>query len=120
MSNPNPPTIEETHAAGSNINPVSNRFTERLSHVLGDLGRNGIFIALIAVAEAGLGLLTRWLSASIGEGLHLRTRPPRLRRIDMPQSDEGFQRRGKSGVGRVVSPESHQDKRRHAFAAEPY
>ncbi|MDQ3503374.1 MAG: ABC transporter ATP-binding protein/permease [Actinomycetota bacterium] len=32
-------------------------------------------IALIAVVEAGLGLLTRWLSASIGEGLilHLRT-----------------------------------------------
>jgi ABC-type multidrug transport system fused ATPase/permease subunit len=28
-------------------------------------------IALIAVAEAGLGLLTRWLSASIGEGLIL-------------------------------------------------
>jgi putative multiple sugar transport system permease protein len=49
MSNPNPPTIEETHAAGGNINPVDNKFTERLSHVLADLGKNGIFIALIAV-----------------------------------------------------------------------
>jgi ABC-type bacteriocin/lantibiotic exporter with double-glycine peptidase domain len=28
-------------------------------------------IAVIAVAEAGLGLLTRWLSATIGEGLIL-------------------------------------------------
>lgn len=49
MSNPNPPTIEETHAAGSNINPVQNKFTDRLTHVLSDLGRNGIFIALLAV-----------------------------------------------------------------------
>jgi ATP-binding cassette, subfamily B, bacterial len=30
-----------------------------------------LLIAVIAVAEAGLGLLTRWLSASIGEGLIL-------------------------------------------------
>ncbi|WP_433249430.1 ABC transporter ATP-binding protein [Streptosporangium sp. CA-135522] len=30
-----------------------------------------VLIAVIAVAEAGLGLLTRWLSASIGEGLIL-------------------------------------------------
>lgn len=49
MSNPNPPTLEETHAAGSNINPVQNKFTDRLTHVLSDLGRNGIFIALLAV-----------------------------------------------------------------------
>ncbi|MFI7099322.1 ABC transporter ATP-binding protein [Streptomyces sp. NPDC050161] len=34
------------------------------------LGLSGL-IALIAVAEAGLGLLTRWLSANIGEGLIL-------------------------------------------------
>ena len=33
--------------------------------------RLAVLIALIAVAEAGLGLLTRWLSASIGEGLIL-------------------------------------------------
>ena len=33
--------------------------------------RIAILIALIAVAEAGVGLLTRWLSASIGEGLIL-------------------------------------------------
>ncbi|RAY11404.1 ABC transporter ATP-binding protein [Actinomadura craniellae] len=34
-----------------------------------------VLIAVIAVAEAGLGLVSRWLSASIGEGLilHLRT-----------------------------------------------
>jgi putative multiple sugar transport system permease protein len=49
MSNPNPPTTEETHAVGGNINPVENKFTDRLSHVLADLGKNGIFIALIAV-----------------------------------------------------------------------
>ena len=49
MSNPNPPVTEETHAAGGNINPVDNKFTERLSHVLADLGKNGIFIALVAV-----------------------------------------------------------------------
>ena len=30
-----------------------------------------VLIAVIAVAEAGLGLLTRWLSARIGEGLIL-------------------------------------------------
>src|SRR4051812_17200617 len=34
------------------------------------IGLSGL-IAVIAVAEAGLGLLTRWLSASIGEGLIL-------------------------------------------------
>ncbi|WP_448003017.1 multiple monosaccharide ABC transporter permease [Agromyces bauzanensis] len=49
MSNPNPPLTEETHAVGGNINPVQNKFTDRLSHVLADLGKNGIFIALIAV-----------------------------------------------------------------------
>ena len=49
MSNPNPTTSEETHAAGGNVNPVENKFTDRLSHVLSDLGKNGIFIALIAV-----------------------------------------------------------------------
>jgi ATP-binding cassette subfamily B protein len=37
--------------------------------------RLAVLIAVIAVVEAALGLLTRWLSASIGEGLilHLRT-----------------------------------------------
>lgn len=49
MSNPNPPTTEETHAVGGNVNPVENKFTDRLSHVLADLGKNGIFIALVAV-----------------------------------------------------------------------
>jgi ABC-type multidrug transport system fused ATPase/permease subunit len=33
--------------------------------------RIAVLIAVIAVAEAGLGLVTRWLSASIGEGLIL-------------------------------------------------
>jgi len=42
--NPNSST-----AVGSNINPTDNKFTEWLSHVLADLGKNGIFIALIAV-----------------------------------------------------------------------
>ncbi|MFD1495332.1 ABC transporter ATP-binding protein [Streptosporangium lutulentum] len=42
---------------------------------LGVVVRLAVLIALIALAEAALGLLTRWLSASIGEGLilHLRT-----------------------------------------------
>ncbi len=33
--------------------------------------RLAVLIAVIAIAEAGLGLFTRWLSASIGEGLIL-------------------------------------------------
>jgi putative multiple sugar transport system permease protein len=52
MSNPTPtqaPPTGESQAVGGNINPVENKFTERLSHVLADLGKNGIFIALIAV-----------------------------------------------------------------------
>lgn len=36
-------------AVGANINPTENKFTDWLSHVLADLGKNGIFIALIAV-----------------------------------------------------------------------
>jgi putative multiple sugar transport system permease protein len=48
MSNPNPPT-QESQAVGATINPIENKFTDRLSHVLADLGKNGIFIALIAV-----------------------------------------------------------------------
>lgn len=54
MTNPTPtqtptgPTGEST-AVGANVNPVENTFTRWLSHVLGDLGKNGIFIALIAV-----------------------------------------------------------------------
>lgn len=37
----------------------------------GTVARIALLIALIAVAEAGLGLLTRWLSATLGEGLIL-------------------------------------------------
>ncbi len=37
----------------------------------GTVTRLALLIALIAVAEAGLGLLTRWLSANLGEGLIL-------------------------------------------------
>ena len=37
----------------------------------GTVARLALLIALIAVAEAGLGLLTRWLSATLGEGLIL-------------------------------------------------
>src|SRR3954463_8474495 len=39
----------DSNAAGAQVNPVENKFTDRLSHILGDLGKNGIFIALIAV-----------------------------------------------------------------------
>jgi putative multiple sugar transport system permease protein len=49
MSNPNPTPTQESQAVGANINPVENKFTDRLTHVLADLGKNGIFIALIAV-----------------------------------------------------------------------
>lgn len=49
MSNPNPTPTQESQAVGANINPVQNKFTDRLTHVLSDLGRNGIFIALVAV-----------------------------------------------------------------------
>ena len=49
MSNPNPTQTQESQAVGANINPVENKFTDRLSHMLADLGKNGIFIALIAV-----------------------------------------------------------------------
>ncbi len=37
----------------------------------GAVTRLALLIALIAVVEAGLGLLTRWLSATLGEGLIL-------------------------------------------------
>ncbi|MFE9851616.1 ABC transporter ATP-binding protein [Streptomyces sp. NPDC005576] len=37
----------------------------------GTVVRLAVLIALIAVAEAGIGLLTRWLSANLGEGLIL-------------------------------------------------
>lgn len=36
-------------AAGGRVNPVDNKLTRSLSHVLSDLGKNGIFIALILV-----------------------------------------------------------------------
>lgn len=49
MSNPNQTPTQESQAVGANINPTENKFTDRLSHVLADLGKNGIFIALIAV-----------------------------------------------------------------------
>lgn len=47
MSNPTSPT--ESQAVGGNINPTENKFTSWLSHLISDLGKNGIFIALIAV-----------------------------------------------------------------------
>ena len=40
---------EPSTAAGAQVKPTENAFTKRLSHVLGDLGKNGIFIALIVV-----------------------------------------------------------------------
>ena len=36
-------------AVGATVQPSENKFTDWLSHVLADLGKNGIFIALIAV-----------------------------------------------------------------------
>ncbi len=39
----------ESVAVGSRVNPPENRFTDWFSHVLADLGKNGIFIALILV-----------------------------------------------------------------------
>ncbi|MFG2226644.1 ABC transporter ATP-binding protein [Streptomyces sp. NPDC048644] len=52
---------------------LAGRVVDAIVH--GDAARTVLvlsgLIALIAVAEAGLGLLTRWLSASIGEGLIL-------------------------------------------------
>ncbi|HEY9308718.1 MAG TPA: multiple monosaccharide ABC transporter permease [Microbacterium sp.] len=47
MSDNNPST--SSTAVGAGINPTENKFTNWLSHVLSDLGKNGIFIALIAV-----------------------------------------------------------------------
>ncbi|MFT4029916.1 MAG: sugar ABC transporter permease [Protaetiibacter sp.] len=49
MSNPESQTPTESQAVGGTINPVENRFASWLTHVLSDLGKNGIFIALVAV-----------------------------------------------------------------------
>ncbi len=38
-----------TEAVGAKVNPPDNTFTRWFSHLLADLGKNGIFIALIAV-----------------------------------------------------------------------
>ncbi len=42
-------TPQESQAVGAAINPANNRVTNWLSNILADLGKNGIFIALIAV-----------------------------------------------------------------------
>ncbi|MCC4266464.1 multiple monosaccharide ABC transporter permease [Microbacterium schleiferi] len=47
MSNDN--HTNESTAAGALIDPPDNRFTRWFSNILADLGKNGIFIALIAV-----------------------------------------------------------------------
>ncbi len=47
MSNDKPTT--DSTAAGALIQPTDNRFTRWLSTILSDLGKNGIFIALIVV-----------------------------------------------------------------------
>jgi putative multiple sugar transport system permease protein len=41
--------LQDKPAAGASVQPVENAFTKRISHVLGDLGKNGIFIALLVV-----------------------------------------------------------------------
>ncbi|MGK9147449.1 sugar ABC transporter permease [Plantibacter flavus] len=45
------PTVPagDSEAAGGLVNPTVNRFTSWLTHVLSDLGKNGIFIALLLV-----------------------------------------------------------------------
>jgi putative multiple sugar transport system permease protein len=48
MTNTQTPVTEET-AAGGGVRLVENRFTSWLSHLVSDLGKNGIFIALLAV-----------------------------------------------------------------------
>ncbi|PPF80282.1 sugar ABC transporter permease [Subtercola sp. Z020] len=48
MSNLETKPTDDT-AAGGRINPVENKFTTALTHVLSDLGKNGIFIALVLV-----------------------------------------------------------------------
>jgi putative multiple sugar transport system permease protein len=48
MSNTQTPVTEQT-AAGGGFAPVENKFTSWLSHLLSDLGKNGIFLALLAV-----------------------------------------------------------------------
>ncbi|MCI2957515.1 sugar ABC transporter permease [Agromyces atrinae] len=49
MSTPTSTPPTDSTAVGATVNPIENKFTERLSHILADLGKNGIFIALIAV-----------------------------------------------------------------------
>ena len=39
----------ETTAAGAAVNPPDNAFTRRIQHVITDLGKNGIFLALLVV-----------------------------------------------------------------------
>lgn len=45
------PTVPagDSEAAGGLVNPTVNRFTSWLTHILSDLGKNGIFIALLLV-----------------------------------------------------------------------
>ncbi|WP_404433754.1 sugar ABC transporter permease [Microbacterium lacus] len=42
-------TISEPPAVGGNVNPPENKFTSWISHLIADLGKNGIFIALVVV-----------------------------------------------------------------------
>ena len=42
-------TDTDNKAVGAIVQPTQNRFTASLSHVVSDLGKNGIFLALIAV-----------------------------------------------------------------------
>ncbi len=42
-------TVSEPPAAGGNVNPPENKFTSWISHLIADLGKNGIFIALVVV-----------------------------------------------------------------------
>jgi hypothetical protein len=54
----------------------------------------------------------------IGQRFVLRTFAPRLRRIDMTQSDERFDRRREAGRNASVLSETDQDQRRHTLAPQ--